>query len=63
VVNLNLNLLKAPEDVIDYMILHELCHMKIKEHSHHYWDMVRKYMPNYKENIGWLKVNATILLW
>jgi predicted metal-dependent hydrolase len=44
------------------MILHELCHMKIKEHSHHYWDMVRKYMPNYQENIGWLKVNGPILI-
>ena len=30
VINLNLNLIKAPEDVIDYIILHELCHLKIK---------------------------------
>src|SRR5215207_8547712 len=30
VVNLNLNLMKAPEDVIDYVVLHELCHLKIK---------------------------------
>ena len=36
VINLNLNLIKAPEDIIDYIILHELCHLKIKEHSHHY---------------------------
>jgi predicted metal-dependent hydrolase len=41
-INLNVNLLKAPEDVIDYIILHELCHLKIKEHSHHYWDYVRR---------------------
>ena len=40
VINLNLNLIKAPEDVIDYIILHELCHLKIKEHSHHYWDLL-----------------------
>jgi predicted metal-dependent hydrolase len=31
-INLNVNLLKAPEDVIDYIILHEICHLKIKEH-------------------------------
>jgi predicted metal-dependent hydrolase len=31
VLNLNLNLIKAPENVIDYIILHELCHLKIKE--------------------------------
>ena len=41
-INLNINLLKAPEDIIDYIILHELCHFKIKEHSHHYWDYVRR---------------------
>jgi predicted metal-dependent hydrolase len=29
-ININVNLLKAPEDVIDYIILHELCHLKIK---------------------------------
>jgi predicted metal-dependent hydrolase len=29
-INLNVNLLKTPEDVIDYIILHELCHFKIK---------------------------------
>jgi predicted metal-dependent hydrolase len=48
VVNLNLNLIKAPEDVIDYIVLHELCHLKIKEHSHHYWDLLYKFMPNYR---------------
>jgi predicted metal-dependent hydrolase len=61
-INLNVNLLKAPEDVIDYIILHELCHLKIKEHSHHYWDLVHKYMPNYEEKIYWLKVNGANLI-
>jgi len=54
VINLNLNLLKAPEDVIDYVILHELCHLKIKVHNHHFWEYVRKYIPNYEEKKLWL---------
>ncbi len=62
IININVNLLKAPEDVIDYIILHELCHLKIKEHSHHYWDLVRTYMPNYQEKVEWLRVNGEILL-
>jgi predicted metal-dependent hydrolase len=62
VINLNLNLIKAPEDAIDYIVLHELCHLKIKEHSHHYWDLVRKFMPNYQDKIEWLKVNGNNLL-
>jgi predicted metal-dependent hydrolase len=56
------NLVKAPEDVIDYMILHELCHLKIKEHSHHYWDLVHGHMPSYQEKIDWLKTNAWVLV-
>lgn len=41
---LNLYFLKSPEDIIDYMILDELCHLKIKEHSHHYWDLIMTLM-------------------
>jgi hypothetical protein len=40
-ININLNLIKAPEDVIDYIVLHELCHLKVEGHSHHYWDLLR----------------------
>lgn len=62
VINLNLNLMKAPDDVIDYIVLHELCHLRIKEHSHHYWDMLHKFMPNYHDKIEWLKINSDNLL-
>jgi predicted metal-dependent hydrolase len=62
IINLNLNLIKAPEDVIDYIILHELCHLKIKEHSHHYWDLVHRFMPNYQEKVEWLKSNGDNLM-
>ena len=62
VINLNLNLIKAPEDIIDYIVLHELCHQKIKDHSHHYWDLVHRFMPNYQDKIDWLKVNGTNLI-
>jgi predicted metal-dependent hydrolase len=62
VINLNVNLIKAPEDVIDYIILHELCHLKIKEHSHHYWSLIYKHMPNYQQKIEWLKINGSNLI-
>ena len=58
----NLNLIEAPEDVMDYIILHELCHLKIKEHSHHYWDLVRKYVPDYQDKEDWLRANAAVLV-
>jgi predicted metal-dependent hydrolase len=62
VINLNPNLIKAPEDIIDYVVLHELCHLKIKEYSHHYWDMLHKFMPNFYDKIEWLKINGDNLL-
>jgi len=40
--NMNVNLLKAPGDIVDYIILHELYHLKIKEHSHHYCLIIKK---------------------
>src|SRR5919106_494295 len=61
-INVNLNLIKAPEDIIDYIILHELCHLIIEGHSHHYWDLLHKFMPNYQDKVEWLKINGNNLL-
>lgn len=36
VINLNVNLVKAPEHIIDYIISHELCHFRIRDHSHRF---------------------------
>lgn len=57
VLNLNVNLIKAPEDVIGYIVLHELCHFKIRDHSDHFWDLVSTHMPDYKEKADWLYKN------
>ena len=61
-INLNLNLIKAPEDVIDYVIIHELCHLIIKKHSHHFWNLLKKYVDDYKARIEWLEVNGRYLI-
>jgi predicted metal-dependent hydrolase len=57
-----MHLIKAPQEVIDYIVLHEVCHLKIKGNSHHYWDLVYRYMPNYQEKINWLNVNGKVLI-
>jgi predicted metal-dependent hydrolase len=61
-VNLNVNLLKAPEDIIEYVIFHELCHLKIKGHSYQFWDYLKQFVPDYKQKVEWLKRNADSLL-
>jgi len=57
-INLNSSLMKAPRNVIAYVILHELCHFKIKEHSPRFWNLISKHMPKYQESIKWLEVNG-----
>ncbi|MEX2059530.1 MAG: M48 family metallopeptidase [Nitrosopumilaceae archaeon] len=62
VINLNVDLLKAPKKVIDYVILHELCHLKIQNHSHRFWSLLRKFMPDYENQKRWLDLNGKIIL-
>ena len=43
---LNINLVKASEEIIDYIIIHELCHLKIKGHSHYFWRFLKQFEPD-----------------
>jgi len=45
-INLNAKLLHLPQDLIDYVILHELVHTKVKNHSKHFWGMLDKHIAN-----------------
>ena len=62
--NLNFNclLMLAPEDVRDYIVVHELCHLKHMNHSRAFWNLVERAMPNYREQKKWLKENGHLLL-
>ena len=57
-INLNSSLMKAPRNVIHYVILHELCHFKIKDHSPRFWNLIANHMPKYEEYVKWLEVNG-----
>ena len=54
--NLNFNCLLAilPQEVADYIIIHELCHRKEMNHSEKFWAQVSKYCPDYKKRRKWL---------
>lgn len=55
-------LIMLPEYVIDAIIVHELCHLKYKNHSKEFYELVSKYIPNYKDIDKWLKINGKIIL-
>lgn len=53
--NFNYKLAFLPERLRDYVIIHELCHLKEMNHSKRYWDLVEKVLPNYREPEGELR--------
>ncbi|HEX2405863.1 MAG TPA: SprT family zinc-dependent metalloprotease [Nitrososphaeraceae archaeon] len=59
---LNINLLITSEKIIDYIIVHELCHMRREDHSHDFWSLLHRYIPDYQERLNWLNINGKILL-
>lgn len=58
--NLNFNclLMLAPEEVRNYVVVHELCHLKQMNHSRLFWAEVEKIMPDYRKWRKWLKDNG-----
>jgi predicted metal-dependent hydrolase len=58
--NLNFNALIAlmPREILDYVIVHELSHLKEMNHSPDFWKEVQTVIPTYKESRKWLKENG-----
>ncbi len=59
-INISTRLLFAPDDVLDYVCVHELAHLIEPNHSKNFWSLVEKVIPDYKEKIKWLKENGDI---
>jgi len=61
--NLNFNLLlaAAPQEVIDYVIIHELTHLTVMDHSNRFWQMVKKADPDYEKHEDWLASYAPVI--
>lgn len=62
--NLNFNclLMLMPDKVLDYVVVHELCHLKQMNHSKKFWKEVERYMPDYKNYKKWLNENGGALI-
>lgn len=62
--NLNFNclLMLAPPEVLDYVVVHELCHRKEMNHSAKFWAEVARVLPDYETRKKWLKDNGAALI-
>lgn len=61
-IRLNWRLILMKESVMDYIIIHELCHIVQMNHSKDFWSLVEKFDPDYKNNMLWLKEKGNMLM-
>ncbi|WP_081457835.1 YgjP-like metallopeptidase domain-containing protein [Clostridium carboxidivorans] len=61
-INYNYKIIMAPMEVVDYIVVHELCHLIHMNHSKQYWNTVQSILPDYKIRRRWLKDNGFKLM-
>jgi hypothetical protein len=61
-ININWLLALAPETVLEYVVVHELCHIRERNHSAAFWSLVAEHLPGYAQERAWLKRNGPALM-
>lgn len=59
--NFSWRLMMAPPEVIDYIVVHEMAHLEVPNHSASFWDKVASIMPEYRVHKKWLRENGCLL--
>jgi predicted metal-dependent hydrolase len=58
----NWRLLLAPEAVLDYVVWHEVCHLRVPDHSKRFWRLVERHVPGYRAQERWLRRYGSALV-
>jgi predicted metal-dependent hydrolase len=58
----NWRLLLGPEEVFDYVVWHEACHLVVMDHSRAFWSLLERHRPSYRTPQRWLRANGTALV-
>lgn len=61
-IQLNWQLIQAPQPIIDYVITHELCHLHYLNHSQRFWDLLARLDADYLKHQQWLKQHGQLLM-
>ena len=62
-ISYNWKIIMTPHRIVDYVVIHELCHLIHHNHSKQYWNQVRSIVPDYQSKRDWLKTNVGLLSW
>lgn len=57
----NWKVIVAPHSIVDYVVVHELCHLVHGDHSKKFWKLLGTILPDYADRKEWLKINGTKL--
>jgi predicted metal-dependent hydrolase len=60
-VSINWRLLLAPEAVLDYVVWHEACHLRVPDHSPRFWALVERHRPGFRDPRRWLREHGATL--
>jgi predicted metal-dependent hydrolase len=58
----NWRLLLGPEEVLDYVVWHEACHLVVMDHSRRFWTLLERHRPDYRASQRWLRANGSALV-
>jgi predicted metal-dependent hydrolase len=58
----NWRLLLAPEEILDYVVWHEVCHLDVMDHSPRFWALLERWCPDYREHSQWLRRHGQTLV-
>jgi predicted metal-dependent hydrolase len=61
-ININWLLVMAPVEVLEYVVVHELCHIQQRNHSQLFWALVAEHLPDYQQRRHWLKKHGSQLM-
>ena len=61
-ININWLLIMAPPEVLEYVVVHELCHLQVRNHSARFWNLVAEHLPEYQNQRHWLKQHGSYLM-
>jgi len=62
-ITFNWRIIMAPHRIVDYVVVHELAHLKHHDHSPRFWQTMESVIPDYRECREWLKLHGSRLIW